>query len=144
MRIKKGRIEEVITVLLITALLLTSICCNTSTASTQILMNITAEESFDLIQDNLDNPDFVILDVRTEDEYAEGHIENSVNIDYYTNDFEQTIGELDKNKTYLVYCRSGNRSASVMNIMKQQGFKEVYNMLGGISVWESAGYPTIK
>jgi rhodanese-related sulfurtransferase len=107
-------------------------------------MNKTAAECYTLIQENKDNPDFIILDVRTPSEYAGGHIENSVNLDYYEDDFEQTLDTYDKSKTYLIYCRTANRTAAVMTIMQRLEFKEVYNMLGGINAWTAAGFPTVS
>ena len=107
-------------------------------------MNKTVAECYALIQENKDNPDFIILDVRTPSEYASGYIENAVNLDYYLDDFEETLDSYDKNKTYLIYCRTANRSTSVMNIMQRLEFTEVYNMQGGINAWTSAGYPTVS
>ncbi len=127
-----------------TALLMSVLCCDTSTTSGEIFMNKTIDETYTLIQDNANNPDFIILDVRTPSEYASGYIENAVNIDYYADDFEDTLDQLDKSKTYLVYCRTGSRSASAMNIMKKLDFIEVYNMQGGITAWTSAGYPVVS
>jgi rhodanese-related sulfurtransferase len=107
-------------------------------------MNKSVSECYTLIQENKGNPDFIILDVRTPAEYAGGHIENAVNIDYYANDFEEILDSYDKNKTYLMYCRTAGRSSTVMKIMQRLEFKEVYNMQGGINAWVSAGYPTVS
>ncbi|MFA5629525.1 MAG: rhodanese-like domain-containing protein [Dehalococcoidales bacterium] len=106
--------------------------------------NIDIQGAYTLIQENKGRSDFIILDVRTPAEYADGHIENSLNLDYYANDFEAQLDRLDKNKTYLVYCRSANRSAHVINLMQKLGFKSAYNMLGGINEWNSKGYPTVS
>ncbi len=106
--------------------------------------NASVDEAYTLIQNNKSNPDFVILDVRTPSEYASGHIENAVNLDYYDDAFEETLDNYDRNKTYLIYCRTGNRSAAAMKIMKNLGFTNVYNMQGGINVWISAGYPVVS
>jgi len=111
---------------------------------TQIIKDITVAEANELIEENKDNPDFRIIDVRTPEEYAEGHVANSVLIDINGDDFEAKIAELHKNGKYLVYCRSGNRSGKAVDIMAELGFKEVYNMLGGIGDWTSAGLPTVK
>ena len=111
---------------------------------TQIIEDVTTGEAHALIQDNQDNLNFVILDVRTPEEYAAGHIEKSINLDYYSEIFKDDLSKLDKNKTYLIYCRSGRRSEGALDIMEELGFGEVYNMLGGILQWESAGLPTMK
>ena len=77
----------------------------------------------------------IILDVRTPNEFNEGHLENAININFYDPNFKTEIAKLDRTKTILVYCRSGGRSAKSMNIMKDNGFQTVYNMLGGYSSW---------
>ncbi len=77
----------------------------------------------------------VVLDVRTPEETAEGIIEGAIEIDYRSPDFAQKISALDKNKTYLVYCRSGGRSVNACNEMTDQGFDNLYNLLGGYMAW---------
>ena len=135
---------------LIIGVLLTSGCIQTrnntvqSGTQIQIIKNITPEEVYISIQENKDNPNFVILDVRTPEEFLSEYIENSVNLDYYSDTFRNDLEKLDKNKTYLLYCRSGRRSENALNIMKEFDFKEVYNMLGGIIKWKSEGLPTTK
>ena len=111
---------------------------------TQIIENISPQEAVALIQNNQNNPDFVILDVRTPEEFAGGYIENAINIDFYLETFRDELNKLDKNKTYLIYCRSGNRSGNALNIMEELNFKEVYNMAGGINGWKAEGLPTTK
>ncbi len=83
-------------------------------------------------------PDVVILDVRTPQEVAQGAIEGAININLYDQDFDQKIEQLDKNKTYLVYCRSGRRSVTASNKMIAKGFTKVYNLLGGYNAWSAA------
>jgi len=110
----------------------------------QIIEDITPEEAFALIENNRGNSDFAILDVRTPEEFADGYIEGAINLDYQAVNFSGELNKLDKNKTYLVYCRSGKRSAGALNIMAELGFREVYNMTGGIIDWEEAGLATIQ
>ena len=78
-----------------------------------------------------------ILDVRTPKEYAEGHVNGSVNMNYFDKDFKDQVGKLDKAKPVYVYCHSGGRSSKAMNIMKSQGFKTIYNLTGGYSAWKN-------
>ncbi len=111
---------------------------------TQITESITPQEAFALIQENQDNPDFVIIDVRTPEEFAEEHIENAINLDYYSKTFRDELNKLDKNKKYLIYCRSGNRSGKALDIMAELNFREVYNILDGIIAWKAEGLPTTK
>lgn len=82
--------------------------------------------------------DIVILDVRTPGETAQGKIEGTIEIDIRSSDFQEKIKELDKDKTYLVYCRSGRRSVTACNIMEKVGFKKTYNLLGGFNAWKSS------
>jgi len=84
-----------------------------------------------------DDANAVILDVRTEDEFSEGIIPGAINIDIYKGQgFIYAVEELDKSKNYYVYCRSGGRSGQACSIMSQLGFKNTYNLLGGIMSWE--------
>ena len=110
----------------------------------QIIEDITAEEAFNLIQENIDNPTFIILDVRTPREYAEGHIEGAINIDFNSSAFSDEINKLDKNNKYLVYCRTGNRSRGAVNEMNKLGFREIYHLYVGMVGWSDTGYPLIK
>ncbi len=108
---------------------------------TPIIADITTQDAFTLIQSNEDNPDFVIIDVRTPQEFATGHIENAINLDYRSETFQEELNSLDKDKTYLVYCGVGSRSASALDIMGVLGFMEAYNMLGGIEQWQKDERP---
>lgn len=97
-------------------------------------MNLTQE---DWISQFEADENAVILDVRTEDEYNDGIIENAINIDIHKGqDFIAELESLDKNKNYYVYCRSGARSAKACEIMKELGFENAYNLLGGILDWD--------
>lgn len=83
------------------------------------------------------NSKLQIVDVRTPQEFASGHIKGAVNVDFRDPDFEKNIDKaVKKKKTVMVYCRSGRRSLNAMNLMVKNGFKEVYNMEGGMLVWE--------
>jgi len=128
---------------LVIGAVLTRGCVHTEKLETQprTIESITPEEAYALIQKNKDNPNFVILDVRTPEEFANEHIENAINLDYYSETFRDDLSKLDKNKTYLIYCRSGHRSENSLNIMKELNFREVYNMLGGIIRWKAEGLP---
>lgn len=106
--------------------------------------NISSKQAYEIINANKDNPKFNILDIRTPQEFQEGRIANSINVDYYSADFEYKIDNLDKNKIYLIYCRSGNRSNRAINLMKQKGFSEVYNITNGIIDWQQNKLPIIE
>ena len=85
-----------------------------------------------------------MIDVRTPEEYAGGHLKNAININYNSGDFEEELGKLDKHKPVMVYCLSGGRSSRAANKMQDVGFAEVYNMDGGIMNWGNAGKPLDK
>jgi rhodanese-related sulfurtransferase len=86
----------------------------------------------------------VTLDVRTSGEFAEGHIEGAQLIDFQSGNFENEIASLDKNATYAVYCRSGNRSSQAVKVMHDAGFHYVYNLNGGVIDWANAGLPLVN
>ena len=88
--------------------------------------------------------DKIILDVRTAEEYKDGHLVGSMLIDYYGSDFKNEVSKLDKSKPVFVYCKGGGRSSSSCEILKDLGFKEVYNLQGGITDWKKAGKAVIK
>lgn len=119
-------------------------CTSQTEAPDQVLEDIGVQEAFELIKRNQGNPDFIIVDIRTPEEFNEGHIENAVNIDFYSDTFKEDLDKLDKNKAYFIYCRSGNRSGRAMPIMKELGFKEVYNLSVGITEWIAEGFPVVK
>jgi rhodanese-related sulfurtransferase/thioredoxin-related protein len=86
----------------------------------------------------------VILDVRTPQEYEAGHLAGAVNLDFNAPDFLERIKALDKNKTYLVHCASGGRSARACAKLAQVDFPRLYNLAGGIHAWIKAGEPVVK
>lgn len=88
--------------------------------------------------------DLVLLDVRTPEEFAAGHLEGAKNIDYKDTGFGAKMAALDKSKPYLVYCHSGRRSAAASEQMAAAGFSKVYNLDGGIEAWQAAGQPVKK
>ncbi len=87
--------------------------------------------------------DLVILDVRTPEEFAEGHIEGATLIDFYDPDFAEQLAALDPDVPYVLYCRSGNRSSGARAMMAELGFTTVDDIDGGIVAWESAGLPVV-
>ena len=108
------------------------------------LKNISAQEANDLIQQRKTDPNFVILDIRTPQEFAAGRLEGAINLDFYAPNFKDSLNALDKNKTYMMYCRSGNRSGKALSMMEGQNFMDVYNMTGGIGSWAQKGLPVVK
>jgi len=90
------------------------------------------------------NDQILLIDVRTPGEFASGHIENSINIDYKSDDFKDLIGELDTNQEVYVYCKVGGRSGRSAKILEDMGFEKVYDLKGGIIAWEKEGLKTVK
>ncbi len=117
--------------------------CGERITAVKAIKDISVKEVYDLIGKNKDNESFIIIDVRTPEEFANEHIENAVNLDYYSEKFRDELNKLDKEKIYLIYCRSGNRSGKALNIMKELAFREVYNILGGIIQWKAEGYQAV-
>lgn len=84
-----------------------------------------------------EDPNVVVLDVRTAQEVANGAIPGSVHIDISRPDFLTKVNQLDKTKSYVVYCHSGRRSVNACNMMANEGFQQLYNLKGGILSWNA-------
>ncbi len=106
--------------------------------------DVTALEASALIKENLDNPDFLILDVRTPGEYKNGHLKGAVNINLFSETFEEDIAKLDRSKIYLIHCKSGFRSSTVVSMMQKLEFVYIYHMAKGIAEWNKEGLPVEK
>jgi len=91
-----------------------------------------------------ENKDITLLDVRTEDEFSSGHLAHALNININDAGFTGEVEKLDKNKPVYVYCLSGGRSSNAATYLAQQGFKEVYNLQGGIIAWKNADMPIMQ
>lgn len=108
------------------------------------VVNVTPADGFALIEEQKDNPDFIILDVRTPEEYAAGHLPGAVNLCYTcAGEFQDGLAVLDKDATYLVYCRTGNRGRAAVNAMSVSGFTDIYHLDTGITQWIAEGYETV-
>ena len=79
--------------------------------------------------------EYPLIDVRTPQEYDEGHIEKASNIDFNAPDFNERISKLDKEQPFLIYCAAGGRSAKAAALMQSLGFKKVYELKGGYRNW---------
>lgn len=108
--------------------------CSSDTAA---VTDIGAAELIEVVGE----PETVIIDVRTPVEYAEGHVAGALNIDIASPTFNDEIAALPTDQTYVVYCRSGNRSAQAATIMADAGFSDVYNVDAGLATLASAGVP---
>ena len=106
-----------------------------SLINNESINQINSDELIEFIELN----DAILVDVRTEDEYNSGYIENSLNIDYFSNEFSVNADKLDKTIPIILYCRSGKRSSMSANKISKLGFKEIYNLEGGILEWIEEG-----
>ena len=85
------------------------------------------------------DPNTILVDIRTASEFKSGTIPGAVNIDFYQSDFKQRINLLDKKKNLLIYCASGNRSGQALPLVGSLGFKSANDLQGGITAWKNAG-----
>lgn len=99
---------------------------------------VNATVSIDEFEKKLSEKDIQLIDVRTPEEFNQGHLKGALNYNINSNEFQDQISKLDKNKIVLVYCLSGGRSASAAEQMASKGFREIYNMQGGIMKWNAA------
>lgn len=88
--------------------------------------------------------DIVVVDVRTEVEMAEGHIEGAILADIKKDTFDEVISPWDRSKTYFIYCLGGVRSQTALARMRAAGFKNIHELKGGFKAWKAAGKPVVK
>ena len=89
-------------------------------------------------------PVHILLDVRTEDEFRQGHLPGAKSLNYYSDDFKAQLAKLDKDKPVLVYCAVGGRSRATTGMLASLGFKKVYDLEGGIRAWSASHKPIVK
>lgn len=116
---------------------------NASSTNGPSFGKIAAPQAYDLLRRSDASADLVMLDVRTAEEHALGYLpaleQEGLNLDFYATDFQTQLSQLDREQTYLVYCRSGNRSSQTVALMQKMGFKRLYNLEGGVLAWEAQG-----
>ena len=98
-------------------------------------ISVISDYQFIEIQDN----DYTLVDVRTTEEYESGHIQNAINIDFYSESFEKEILLLNKSSSIILYCRTQNRSTKTANFLLENGYKEIAVLDGGITSWVKNG-----
>jgi|MDTC01.1.fsa_nt_gb rhodanese-related sulfurtransferase len=109
--------------------------------SASVSKNVDAKRGGVLIESHKDSKDLVVLDVRTAGEFGKSRIAGAKNIDVLATDFKVKAKQLDKNKSYLVHCRSGKRSQTAFKALKSLGFTKLYHLDGGMLAWEAAKLP---
>jgi len=100
---------------------------------------ITPKAALKLIEEKGD--EITIPDIRPENEFEKEHVPGAENLDYHGHQFQKKVEKLNKEKNYLIYCKSGARGAYFMDIMKESGFKGAYNILGGFVAWKISKLP---
>ena len=98
-------------------------------------INVISDTQFIEIQDT----DYILVDVRTIEEYESGHIQDAINFDFYSRSFQKEILSLDKSSSIILYCRTQNRSTKTANYLKENGYKEITVLEGGITSWVKNG-----
>lgn len=108
-------------------------------SNAQQVQNLNVKEFKKLLDST---PNNILIDVRTNAEIKEGILPNAIQIDYNGQDFETKIEKLDKSRPVFVYCAVGGRSGKTSTILLKKGFKQVYNLSGGINAWKAEGMQT--
>ena len=132
-----------IAIVILAALLVGTWPCGASTGQTD-LRGISAGQFKRILDQHREDPDVVLLDIRTPAEYKSGHISGAILLDYYASDFVDRLKGLDRDKTYLIYCRSGNRSGKSLAIFEKLGFRHAYHLETGIRGWMQERFPLVQ
>jgi len=95
----------------------------------------------EVLDKKTNDPNVIVVDVRTPEEYAAGHIENARLINFYDTNWSEQMSQLDKNKPVIVYCAVGGRSGKAYAALQKLGFKTIYDMKGGFDAWKKNQLP---
>ena len=107
--------------------------------SCQIFESTEINEISDAQFTEIQGTDYILVDVRTAGEYESGHIQDAINFDFYSESFQKSILTLDKRASIILYCRTQNRSTKTANYLKENGYKEISVLAGGITSWVKNG-----
>ncbi len=127
-----------ISIILSVVIGLTLLNCKQSAAQQSTLLEPQEFKEF------LSSNEVLLIDVRTPQEFNSGHIENAVNIDFKSPDFAMAVQKLDTTKTLVIYCRSGRRSGMGTPTFVKAGFKQLYDLKGGVLNWQKDGLKLVK
>ena len=136
MDLGKGRARAA----LLAILLLVAACGGTDTAEA-VLQTVSPAEAGEIIDRTPDG--LLIIDVRSAEDYAQTHLPGAAHADVRADDFRDRVATLDRDAPYVVYCKEGNRSQDALDVMRELGFREVYEIDGGIIAWVEAGMPIV-
>ncbi len=127
--------KHLLLVLIVTSFTFTACAQDQNTGKAQIAKDLNVQEFNKMVKEKPG----IILDVRTRGEIAKGAIPGHVDIDFFDEEFEKKVEKLDKSQPVYIYCASGGRSGEAMEMMKNKGFTEVYNLEGGYIAWIESG-----
>ncbi|GEM_PF-1103583 len=107
------------------------------------IISINAKEFHQLIEEQAE--EIPVIDVRTPEEYQQGHLPHAVNINIYDERFkEKVLKTVGERPAVMVYCRSGRRSLKAAEVLKEMGYQKIYNLRGGILEWTESGLPVLE
>lgn len=109
-------------------------------ATSNLVRHAKAQEAASLLATN----QITILDIRTPNEFASGHIAGATNINYLSADFSDCLAQLDRSKSYLLHCAAGGRSTNALPKLARLGFTNIIHLDGGLKAWQAAGNPVVK
>jgi len=124
--------------------LLIGVAAGMASTDKAVVQAISPRQFKALLDRHKGDTDFVLLDVRTPKEFNNGYIDGALLLDYHSRDFVDRLKALDRNKTYLIYCRSGNRSGKSLVIFEKLGFQHVYHLDTGLIGWSREKYPLVR
>jgi rhodanese-related sulfurtransferase len=130
-------VKHVCAFLIVAAAFVSGLACNEGG-------RLTAGQAHELIRINQSNKSFVVIDCRPYADFIKGHLEKAIHIDICNEIFLNKYDELNRESTYLIYCKSGLKSSIVYNYLKEKKFHKLYDMKGGIKHWIREGYPVVK
>lgn len=136
--VSKGFAPGLLFSITLSALIFFEVSCSQQKVENEERFVLTAQEFSEKLKAQ---PTAKVVDVRTPEEYSEGHLPGALNINWNSGQFKQEILRLDTASAIFVYCLSGGRSASAAETMRSMGFSKVYELDGGIMKWRSAGLP---
>lgn len=111
-----------------------------ASASEHLLSPLEAQK---MIEANKENPQFIIIDLRSKNEFDDGHIEGAKLVHYYDTKFKRIISQLDRDAKILLYCQKGRQSPLALRAMEKLRFSDMYILDGGFDEWVNAGLPTV-
>lgn len=108
----------------------------------QAVVTISPQEAHNWVMDP--QSQWLILDIRTPEEFAQGRLRNATLMNFYDADFKAKLEQMNRHQPTILYCGSGSRSGQALEIMRELGFKNVYEVRGGLLAWQAAGFPVVK